>query len=212
MKSQADGQLKQGQSINDIARGMFMMLYTRLAGAYEPLLVKVLGYSGHEIVAEALAPYLEGLDGPVLDAGCGTGLTAKSLLGFQPDLVVDGFDIAGDMVAIARKSGVYRDLMVADATKPLPVEPGSYAAAISSGLYTQGHVGAEALGPTLAALKPGGLFGFYVYEPIFEKLGFAAEINRLVANGDITILEESSASHFRRLANQACRVFVVRKN
>ncbi len=211
MKGQAEGRLEQTKSINEITRTLFNTLYNRLAGAYEPILVKVLGYSGHEVVSQTLAPYLDGLDGPVLDAGCGTGLTARSLLALRPGIAVDGFDIAGDMVDIARKRGLYRNLMVADATKPLPVEAGTYAAAISSGLYTEGHVGAEALGPTLDALRPGGLFGFYVYEPIYVKLGFKAEIERLVANGDISILEETSAKHFSRLAGQACRIFVARK-
>mgnify|MGYP001255523558 CR=1 FL=1 len=200
------------QKTDAIARGLFDTLYNRLAALYEPLLVKLLGYSGHEVVAEALCPFLEDLDGVVLDAGCGTGLTALALQTCRPELTIDGFDIAPDMVAIAEKSGAYRELMVADATKPLPVERGTYAAAISSGLYTQGHVGAEAIAPVLDALRPGGLFGFYVYEPIFEKLGFAGELKRLVDDGAITVLEEEEASHFRRLANQSCRVFVVRKS
>merc|ERR1719183_3380895 len=60
-------------------------------------------------------------DGKVLDCGCGTGLVGQSFSdeGYRN---VTGFDFSEDMMALARKRGVYSAFVQGDLSKPLPFE------------------------------------------------------------------------------------------
>jgi predicted TPR repeat methyltransferase len=187
----------------------FALLYNRLPGTYNGL-VGALGYRAPELVAEALSDHLK-LESPnVLDAGCGTGLTAKAVLARLPKAKLDGFDLSDKMLAEASKTGLYQTLQSADATKPLPFPAAHYDAAVSSGLYTLGHVGPEALGPVLDTIKPGGLFALNIYDAAWEKLHFEEAIDHMVTDGLITVCMHSKATHFGRIG-QTCRVVVLAK-
>ena len=196
--------------LNRIRHGAFDLAYERFAGGYDAV-VRALGYSGHTMVVEALHDALT--DGPatLLDAGCGTGLGGKALAQLRPDATIDGFDLAQDMLTRAGKTGVYRTLVSADATKPLPLPKDTYDAAFSSGLYTLGHVGPEALAPVLATIKPGGLFVLNVYEPAWIKLDFEAALRAMEDAGAIAIQTMETRKHFQRLVGESCRLLVLRK-
>ena len=192
----------------DLAVHAFKLLYDRLPHAYDGL-VGVLGYRAPELVADALADHAQG-PLAVLDAGCGTGLTAKAVQARLPDAVVDGFDLSADMLRHAGRTGLYRQARRADATQPLPFAPASYDAAVSSGLYTLGHVGPEALDPVLDCIRPGGLFALNVYDAAWEKLGFERAIDARIASGTISMASHTRATHFGKIG-QTCRVLVLRK-
>ncbi|MCB1398366.1 MAG: methyltransferase domain-containing protein [Rhodobacter sp.] len=117
-------------------------------------------------------------DGAVLDVGAGTGLMAAALrgLGFQGP--VDAVDLSTEMLAVARQKGLYRALIQADITRPLPVAT-RYAAIASSGTFTHGHVGPEALPPLLDATLPGASVALSVNAGVWESLGFAAALDAL---------------------------------
>jgi predicted TPR repeat methyltransferase len=187
----------------------FGLLYNRLPGSYNGL-VGALGYRAPDLVADALADHLSLANPMVLDAGCGTGLTAKAVHARFPSATVDGFDLSEKMLREATKTGFYRTLKPADATQALPFETGGYDAAVSSGLYTLGHVGPEALLPVLDAIKPGGLFALNIYDGAWEKLRFEKAIDQLVADGLITVRAHEQATHFGRIG-QTCRVIVLDK-
>ncbi|WP_375572747.1 class I SAM-dependent methyltransferase [Ahrensia marina] len=187
----------------------FGLLYNRLPGSYNGL-VGALGYRAPDLVADALADHLSLANPMVLDAGCGTGLTAKAVHARFPGATVDGFDLSEKMLREATKTGFYRTLKPADATQALPFETGGYDAAVSSGLYTLGHVGPEALLPVLDAIKPGGLFALNIYDGAWEKLRFEKAIDQLVADGLITVRAHEQATHFGRIG-QTCRVIVLDK-
>lgn len=197
------------QAVKSIHRQSFAFLYERLPGAYDGL-VGALGYRAPDLVAEALCEQLVDETPRILDAGCGTGLTARAMLAHKPGAVLDGFDLSQEMLREAKKTGYYSDLKQADATKPLPFAPASYDAAVSSGLYTLGHVGPEALMPVIDAIRPGGLFALNIYDAAWEKLRFHEAIDRLVADGLITVRGHEKATHFGRIG-QTCRVLVLDK-
>ncbi|MEM6382755.1 MAG: class I SAM-dependent methyltransferase [Pseudomonadota bacterium] len=190
-----------------VVRG-FSLLYNRLPFSYNTL-VTALGYRAPDLVAAAIAPHLHA-DATLLDAGCGTGLTARAMRKRMPMVVLDGFDLSEDMLRLAAKTGLYRTTKTADATAELPFPSDSYDAAVSSGLYTLGHVGPEALEPVLACLRPGGLFGLNIYDAAWDQLDFELAFDRLVQNGTIEIVSHEHAIHFGRIG-QTCRVIVVRK-
>jgi predicted TPR repeat methyltransferase len=190
-------------------RAAFEFLYHDFSIAYN-LFVKVLGWAGPQVVVEAILPYLPQEKCLVLDAGCGTGLTGKSLKSHRDDIELDGFDFAPDMVAQAKKSGLYNNLFIADATKTLPCEKQTYDAVISSGLYTLGHVGPEALEPVINAIKTGGIFALNIFEPAWIKMGFGPALDRLVEEDKIEIIHEGKAAHWRAIKSHQCHILVLK--
>lgn len=116
--------------------------------------------------------------GPVLDVGAGTGLLAEALRSQGFAGVIDGVDLSPEMLAVAGAKGLYRRLVQADVTRPLPLE-GGYAGVVSSGTFTHGHVGPEAFGPLLDVALPGALFAFSVNAGVWDTLGFGPALAAL---------------------------------
>lgn len=119
-------------------------------------------------------------EGAVLDVGAGTGLLAAALRGLGFRGPVDAVDLSTEMLAVARQKGLYRALIEADITRPLPVAT-RYAAIASSGTFTHGHVGPEALPMLLDAALPGASVALSVNAGVWEGLGFAAALDALGA-------------------------------
>lgn len=116
--------------------------------------------------------------GPVLDAGAGTGLLAQALLVHGPH-VVDAFDLSPEMLTVAREKGLYRALVVGDLTKELPFEDGTYSAVVSSGTFTHGHVGPDAFDDLLRVAAPGALFVLSIKTELYRTQGFETKFNML---------------------------------
>lgn len=119
---------------------------------------------------------------PLLDIGAGTGLVAEHL----SDLTVDAVDITEEMLAVARGKGIYRDLIVADLTRPLDLPDAAYGGVICCGTFTHGHVGPECLPELLRITRPGALFVCGTIAPVLDGLGFGSALAGLVAAGRIT--------------------------
>ncbi|KNG93555.1 class I SAM-dependent DNA methyltransferase [Pseudaestuariivita atlantica] len=118
-----------------------------------------------------------GARGPVLDIGAGTGLVGEALAaeGIGP---VDAIDLSPEMLEVARAKGVYRALHAADVTRPLDL-PGGYATLVSSGTFTHGHVGPDALPHLLEAAAPGALFILSINAEHFAAHGFDTALDAL---------------------------------
>ena len=115
---------------------------------------------------------------PVFDAGAGTGLVAEAILAHSP-CDIDGFDITAEMLEEANKKGVYRRTIQGDLTRPLPFPDGTYAAVVSAGTFTHGHVGPEALDEMLRIAQPGALFILTIKKDHFTDRGFAEKFDDL---------------------------------
>lgn len=122
-------------------------------------------------MAEHLSAFVSDKSIPVLDVGCGTGLTSHYLsdLGFQR---FEGIDITPSMLERASARGIDRKLTEADITKPLDLATGSYEAIISSGAFTLGPVGCEAITELVRGLSRGGHLGCSIHKNLWTKAGF----------------------------------------
>lgn len=151
-------------------------LYGEWAARYDQDFAQGKDYILPRMVALAFAE--AGGRGPVLDIGAGTGLLAEALVpsGVGP---IDGTDISQEMLDIADAKALYRRVFTADVTQSLPVEEGHYVSVVSSGTFTHGHVGPEALGELLRVTAPGGLIALSINAAHFEARGFDAELSRL---------------------------------
>ena len=151
-------------------------------------------------------------DGPVLDAGCGTGLSASILnaLGYK-DLT--GLDFSPEMLNAARARGGYGTLVEAELGKALPFETGQFAAFISTGVFTAGHAPASALHELARLLKPGGHAVFTIRTSICESGGFDVVMRTLEGAGIWTCCEISEPFRAFALAEPEVlvRAYVFRK-
>jgi SAM-dependent methyltransferase len=121
----------------------------------------------------------------VLDLACGTGRIGAWLRRRCPEAAIDGVDMTPEMLALARRTGVYRALRVADvAATDLP--------AATYDLCTQAladeHL--SELGPlyreAFRITEPGGAFVIVGYHPHFLMAGVPTHFDR--ASGEsITI-------------------------
>ena len=151
-------------------------LYARWAATYDADFAQASDYVVPQHVAAQFAA--AGGAGPVLDVGAGTGLCAQALVDLKIG-PVDATDISPEMLDRARSKDVYRYVFTADVTARLPVADGTYAGVVSSGTFTNGHVGPEALDELLRVTQAGGLLALSINAAHFEAKGFAAKLNAL---------------------------------
>lgn len=156
-------------------------LYRDWADSYDSAFAAAAEYRLPRLVAGA---FLEmGGQGPLLDAGCGTGLVADAL---PEGLTVDGVDLSPDMLDTAQAKGRYRALVEADLTQPLPFDDGDYRGLLSAGTFTHGHVGPDALAELIRCLAPGGIAALFANAEFMAKTGFRDVLSGHATNGLIT--------------------------
>jgi predicted TPR repeat methyltransferase len=150
--------------------------YDAWAEGYDAEMARA-GYRHPSIGLALLARYLPRGAGPVLDAGVGTGLAGPwfGILGWPE---VWGVDISEGMLAVAARKGCYAHLSRAMLGEPLTFADGAFAAVISTGVFTTGHVGAEALPELVRITRPGGVIVLTVKGRLWES-GFAAALGAL---------------------------------
>ena len=128
--------------------------------------------------------------GPLLDAGCGTGLSVPYLAALGYDRIA-GLDFSEEMLQLAASRHVYADLKRATLGEILPWEDDHFAAFFSTGVFTEGHAPASSLGELCRITRPGGHAIFTVRDKIFHTGGFAAIMADLSARGIWRQLEQS---------------------
>jgi predicted TPR repeat methyltransferase len=163
--------------------------YDKWAETYEEEMRRA-GYRHPSIALALLARHLPPGAGPVLDAGAGTGMIGEwmGIVGY-PD--IEALDISAGMLAVAARKGVYTKLHTIALGGVLPFETGIYAGIICTGVFTTGHVGADALAELVRITRPGGVIVATVKGTVWEG-GFAAEIVRL---SDLVTLAEETAPY-----------------
>ncbi len=156
-----------------------------------------LGYCLPFMIAAWVARHVPPDTGPLLDAGCGTGLSGPYLaaLGYRD---IDGLDMSADMLALARGRGVYRNLVEAALGGRLPIEDAAYAAVFSTGVFTEGHAPASSLDDLVRIVQPGGFVIFTVRDSVLQTGGFRARFAELEKDGRWAPVEESPS--FRAFA------------
>ncbi len=161
-------------------------LYAEWAGDYDESFAAREDYQLHIHTARAFVA--AGGQGPVLDVGAGTGLCGAVLcdLGVGP---IDATDISGEMLAQAMRKDIYRDAIEADITEGIPVRRESYSGIVSSGTFTHGHVGPEAIEELLRIARHGAQFALSINSDFFREAGFADTFRQLERDHRITNLK-----------------------
>lgn len=116
------------------------------------------GYITPQRCANALAEFANLPWAPLLDIGCGTGLSGTALrnAGFE---CLDGLDLSDEMLAQAGEKEIYRSLGTADLSQPLDDVPGDiYQNAAAIGVLNPMHIPVTAIDQILGKLPSGGCF------------------------------------------------------
>ena len=158
--------------------------YRRFAATYDSDFVEALGYVYPKAVAAAYRARARADDVPIADIGCGTGAVAAAL-GLAPE-AIDGFDISEAMLGVAAQKRLYRALHAVDLTASLDAMPRDYGAVVSSGTFTHGHLGPDALENLLAIARRGALFVIGVNETHFAEKRFGEALEAMTAAKLIT--------------------------
>lgn len=146
-------------------------LYAAWAETYDESFASRMSYQLPGMVALILAEVFDG-PGPVLDVGAGTGLVADHML-MRGLYDIDALDLSPDMLAVAMGKGHYARAIEADLTQPLDMPDAHYGAVVSSGTFTHGHVGPEALDELLRVARSGAVFVLSINAEHFEARWFA---------------------------------------
>jgi len=168
-------------------------LYARWADTYESGFVADEGYVYHQGVAAVFLEHFISTNGPILDVGCGTGLVGEALYSNPSfNFRLEGLDISSEMLDHAKSkklpSGqpIYDDLHVGDLTTTLNLPDNTYAAIISCGTFTHGHVGPEAFDELYRIAQPNALFAIGINPNHFSNHGFETHFSDDVISGIIS--------------------------
>lgn len=159
--------------------------YRAWADTYDSGFAKDMDY---RLPAHVAAAFLgSGGQGPVLDVGAGTGLLAERLreMGFEGE--INAADFSTEMLGVAAEKRIYGGLFQVDITKPLTL-PRKYCGIVSSGTFTAGHVGPEALPNLLDVVLPGGLVAVSINRRVWQAAGFDRALEGLATEGRIADL------------------------
>ncbi|MGB7317291.1 MAG: methyltransferase domain-containing protein [Planktotalea sp.] len=183
-------------------------LYTSWAASYEAE-VSQNGYATPRRCAEALSAFTTDFAAPILDFGCGTGLSglALSLAGFR---TIDGMDLTQDMLDRAAQKQLYRSLSLSDPTAPFPVRSGAYAAISAIGVIGSGAAPIDVFDMLLGVLDPSGKFVLSFNDHTLEDPAFETRLYDSVANGTARLLGESYGDHLPGI-NMKSKVYVLEK-
>jgi predicted TPR repeat methyltransferase len=162
--------------------------YDAWAESYDAEMAQT-GYRHPSIGLALMARYLPRGAAPILDAGVGTGLAGPwyGIMGWPE---VWGVDISAGMLAVAARKGAYAHLSRAVLGERLAFADGQFAGVISTGVFTTGHVGAEALPELLRITARGGVIVLTVKGTLWDS-GFAAA---LAAAGEVLEVTEPYVS------------------
>lgn len=153
-----------------------VQLYADWAGSYDSDFAQVSDY----ILPEQVARHFVNIGGfgPVLDVGAGTGLCGAALRA-RGIGQIDGTDISAEMLKIAAAKDIYRATRVENIFDGLALPDGPYQGAVSSGTFTNGHVGPEGLDHVIAAVRPQGWVVVSVNAKHYNAAGFSDKLTLL---------------------------------
>jgi predicted TPR repeat methyltransferase len=170
--------------------------YAKWSSGYDRETIE-LGYCLPFVITAWVARYVPMGGGPLLDAGCGTGLSGPYLRALGYD-AIEGLDFSEEMLGLARQRNAYRVLKRATLGETLPWPDEHFVAFLSTGVFTEGHAPASGLDELTRITRPGGHAIFTVRDSVLEEGGFRDVFEWLEKAGRWRPIEESPS--FRAFA------------
>ncbi|MEL7089695.1 MAG: methyltransferase domain-containing protein [Planctomycetota bacterium] len=179
-------------------------LYADWAETYDAD-VQAAGYVTPGRIATALATFAVDKSSPVLDFGCGTGLSGEALTqcGFS---VIDGSDLTPEMLEQARARNVYRTLERAD--PDAPIDAAGYSAVTATGVVSLGAAPPETLAQLVGAMDAGSLLAFSYNDATLAYADYISALDNL--RPEVDMLFEEYGPHLPG-KDMGSTVYVLRK-
>ncbi|MDC0583893.1 methyltransferase domain-containing protein [Paracoccaceae bacterium] len=152
------------------------------------------GYITPLRIAEALARHVKDLSIPILDYGCGTGISGQAFqeAGF---LTIDGVDISDEMLEVAAQKKIYRHLEVfAPETGP-DVKLEAYNIIAAVGVIGAGAAPLAVLDQIMALLAPKGLLVFSFNDHTLEDPAYDGRVENYVKQGQAALHLKDYGDH-----------------
>ncbi len=183
-------------------------LYDAWAASYDAE-IAANGYVTPERMANALFDHLPDTETPVLDFGCGTGLSGLALK-LKGLTVIDGMDPSPEMLDMARRKGVYRNLTLIGIDDPAPVPADRYPVITAVGAIGTGAAPPATIDTLLRALPPGGLLGFSLNDHALADPVYKAALTSWLEAGKARVAFEEYGPHLPR-RNLNSTVYIIEK-
>lgn len=183
-------------------------LYSEWAESYDADLTAH-GYVTPQRCAQAAARFVRDKSRPILDIGCGTGISGKALAaeGFSN---IFGMDVNREMLTKAKDLGIYRDLSVSEPGAPLQFEPGTYELIAAIGVIGTGAAPIDFLHECLSGLASNNLMVFSFNDHTLAEPEYMKAVEDRLGNGGFRMLHEEYGPHISKL-NMCSTVFVMQR-
>ncbi len=152
------------------------------------------GYVTPLRIAEALARHVKDLSIPILDYGCGTGISGQAFqeAGF---LTIDGVDISAEMLKVAAQKKIYRRLEVFAPEIGPNVKLGAYQIIAAVGVIGAGAAPLAVLDKMMALLAPKGLLVFSFNDHTLEDPAYDGRVENYVKQGQAALHLKDYGDH-----------------
>jgi predicted TPR repeat methyltransferase len=152
------------------------------------------GYVTPLRIAEALARHVKDLSIPILDYGCGTGVSGQAFqkAGF---LTIDGVDISAEMLEVAAQKKIYRRLEVFAPESGPNVKLGAYQIIAAVGVIGAGAAPLAVLDKMMALLAPKGLLVFSFNDHTLEDPAYDGLVEDYVNQGQAVLHLKEYGDH-----------------
>ena len=168
-------------------------LYDEWSDSYDHE-IKGHGYATPRRCAAALAGIADDPAAPLLDFGCGTGISGEALAeaGFT---AIDGCDLSENMLKVARAKNIYRELWQNDVGDPVSFAPGTYRNIAAIGVISVGAAPVGVMDKLMHALPAGGTLTFSFNEHTMRVPDFENRVYEYVDTGAAQLLFKESGDH-----------------
>ena len=182
--------------------------YQKWAASYDDE-VGEQGYITPDRVAMALKCCVPDGQIPILDYGCGTGLSGVALYkaGFR---VIDGMDPTPCMLEKAADKNVYGNLVIFDISDPEPVGKGSYSVITAIGVIGSGAAPPQTFDLLMNALPSHGYLAFSFNDYALADPAYTTRLSHWLDMGNARILFREYGPHLPGMDIKS-NVYVVEK-
>ena len=181
-------------------------IYDEWAASYEAEVARN-GYVTPGRCAAAIAEFTDDMDAPLLDFGCGTGLSglALKLAGFS---TIDGVDLSPEMLAQAAEKGIYRKTTQVSGSDTM--EQGAYQTIAAIGVIGSGAAPISVLDMLLNALPQDGKLVFSFNDHTLEDPVHEARVSEWTDCGAARLLFREHGDHLPGLGMKS-NVYILEK-
>ncbi len=172
-------------------------LYEDWAASYDEEISEN-GYASPERAAHALRASGADLQAPLLDIGCGTGLSGLFLkqAGFSD---IDGSDFTRAMLDQAKKKSIYQNLYLANAAQPFDYIKRPYQNFTAIGMFSPGHADADVMMHIFELMPAGGYFAFSLNDHAIEDPRYLEMISERIFSQSARITWQDYGDHLPKI-------------